>query len=248
MTVRLLLVGSLLLCSSTVRADEKDARAIVLAGIKAVGTNPEEKVGRATWKEKGKFTGGGFMVDYTSDWAFQSPDKFRFVMGFEIGGMKVQLTVVASGDKVWESVMGMTQEEKGDKLQATLTEVYQFNVISLVPLVNEKDYRLSTMGEQDVNGKKTLVVKVARDRKPTVTLYFDKDSGLLVKSDVMVKDEFRGWKEVLSESYFGDYKDAGGRKVMTKLKVVRAGTTMLESTITDQQYPDKLDPKLFEKP
>ena len=32
-----------------------------------------------TWKDEGKFTGDGFRLPYTADWAFQAPDKYRFV-------------------------------------------------------------------------------------------------------------------------------------------------------------------------
>ena len=59
--------------------------------------------------------------------------------------------------------------------------------------------------------------------KPAVTLYFDAATGLLVKSEMKVKDEFQNWKEVTDEVFFSDYKDEGGRKVYTKIRVVRDG-------------------------
>jgi hypothetical protein len=103
-------------------------------------------------------------------------------------------------------------------------------------------------GDKKVGGKDTKVVKVTREKRPAVTLYFDKETGLLAKSDMMVKDEFQGWKEVLDENYYEDYKDVDGRKVFTKLRVVRDGKTMIEGTLSDQKVHEKLDPKLFEKP
>lgn len=69
-----------------------------------------------------------------------------------------------------------------------------------------------------------------------------------MKSESMVKDEFQGWKEVLTESFYDDYKDVNGRKMFTKMRIVRDGKTMIESTLSDQKTPEKLDPKLFEKP
>ena len=68
-----------------------------------------------------------------------------------------------------------------------------------------------------------------------MTLYFDKETGLLVKTEVMVKDEFQKWKEVLDEAYFGDYKETGGQEDFTKLKIVRDGKTMIEATLSDQK-------------
>ena len=63
-----------------------------------------------------------------------------------------------------------------------------------------------------------------------------------------MKDEFQGWKEVPEETYFTDYKDVNGKKRFGKMKIVRDGKTMMESTLTDQKTPEKLDAKLFEKP
>jgi ABC-type Na+ transport system ATPase subunit NatA len=89
---------------------------------------------------------------------------------------------------------------------------------------------------------------VTRDKKPAVTLFFDKTTGLLAKSETKVKDEFQGFKEVTQETYFSDYKDANGKKLFGKMKIVRDGKTMIESTLSEQKAPEKLDPKLFEKP
>ena len=63
-----------------------------------------------------------------------------------------------------------------------------------------------------------------------------------------MKDEFQGWKEVTDENFYDDYKDVGGRKFFTKMKVVRDGKTMIESIVSDQKTAEKLDAKLFEKP
>jgi len=53
---------------------------------------------------------------------------------------------------------------------------------------------------------------------------------------------------VPGESFFEDYKEVGGRKVFTKMRVVRDGKTLIESTLSDQKASEKLDAKLFEKP
>jgi hypothetical protein len=136
----------------------------------------------------------------------------------------------------------------GEKLEHSLNEVYQLHVLSLSPLLNDKEFKLSMEGDKKVGEKEAKVVKVTREKRPAVTLYFDTESGLLVKSGMMVKDEFQGWKEVLDEGYYEDYKDVDGRKVFTKMRIVRDGKTMIEGTLSDQKVHDKLDAKLFEKP
>jgi outer membrane lipoprotein-sorting protein len=227
--------------------DADDAKAVVAKAIKATGIKTTDKPIAMTWKDKGTFTGGEFKLEYSSDFTFQGPDKYRFVMNGDFNGMKITFTVVVNGDKAWESAFGQSQEMTGEKLEHILGEVYQMNVLSLAPLLSDKEYKLTLGGEKDVNGKKASVIKVARDKRPSITLYFDKESGLLVKSEMKVKDEFQQWKEVLDEGYYTDYKEVAGRQMYTKMRIVRDGKTMIESSLSDQKLHDKLDGKLFEK-
>jgi outer membrane lipoprotein-sorting protein len=235
--------------SSTVRADDAaDARAIVEKAIKARGDKPDGKATAMTWKEKGKFTAMGLELPYTAEWAFQAPDKYRFAMTGDFGGATVSMTVVVNGEKAWANEGKKAEELTGEKLVQTRNEAYQFWVMSLTPLLSDKGFTLATAKGKDVNGKPTSAVKVTRDKKPAMTLYFDKDTGLLVKREVVVKDEFQNWKEVLDEATFTDYKDANGVKTFTKLKIVRDGKPLIESTLSDAKFSEKLDEKLFEKP
>ena len=54
----------------------------------------------------------------------------------------------------------------------------------LAPLVKDPGFKLDTVPDKDVDGKPAAGVKVVRDGKPTITLYFDKGTGLLAKSEV----------------------------------------------------------------
>lgn len=233
----------------TLHADDAaDAKAIVEKAIKARGDKLDSKNAAMTWKDTGKFTGMGITLPYTADWAFQAPDKYRFTLSATLGEAKINLLVVVNGEKGWGKEGDKVEEFTGEKRDQVVNEAYQFRVTSLVPLVNDKGFTLATAKGKDVNGKPTVAVKVTHEKKPAVTLYFDKDSGLLVKREIIVKDEFQKWKEVLDEAYFSDYKDMGGTKFFTKLKIVRDGKPMIESTLSDAKVSEKLDPKLFEKP
>ena len=245
----LLPIGALFLLSPDVVADDAaDARAIVEKGITATGQKPGDKNTAMSWKDKGKFTAAGMAMPYTGEFAFQGPDKYRFSVSAEVEGMNLTFIALANGAKAWESALGMTQEMMGEKLEYFLDQTYQMNVTSLLPLLADKEFKLATAPEKDVNGKKAVGVVVTREKKPTITLYFDKTSGLLAKSESKVKDEFQGWKEVPEEVYYDEYKDVGGRKFFGKMRVVRDGKTMIESTVTEQKTAEKLDAKLFEKP
>lgn len=244
--MRFLLSALLVLSASALRADDA-AKAVVEKAVKAAGYKPGEAATPQTWKDKGEFAGGGFKMEYTGEWAFQAPDKYRFAINADLGGMKMDITVVANGTKAWAKMGAMAEDLSGEKLEYTLNEVYQMHVLSLVPLLAEKEFKFAAAGEKDVGGKKAVGVKVSREKRPDVVLYFDKETGLLAKSEVKVKDEFQGWKEVLDETYFEDYADVNGKKVYRKLRTVRDGKPMINTVLTDQKWPAKLDPKLFEK-
>jgi hypothetical protein len=231
------------------RADDAtDAKALVAKAIKAANWPDDTRPQNLTWKDNGTLTAAGIKLPYTAQWAARLPGAYRFEMSAEFMGQKIQMWFVADGDKMWESANGMTREVTGEKKEYSLHQGYQFWVQTLAPLLHDKGFKLSTAGEKDVGGKPAVGVKVERDGKPPITLYFDKATGLMVKSETRVADEFQGWKEVPNEVYYEDWKDVGGRKAFGKFRVVRDGKPLLESTLTDQKRPETLDPKLFQKP
>lgn len=254
-----------LLPSTDLRADDAaDARDIVARAVKAAGIPTDGKPVALTMKFKEKSTSGGIALASAGDMMFQAPDKYRFTLKGEVGpitierrglirrrpinlgGLTIDALAVVSGNKAWESMLGVSREVSGEKLEETLAQVYSFHVSTLAPLLAEKEFKLSTAGESERNGKKLAAVKVERDQKPAITLFFDKETGLLTKVERKAKDELQGWKEVHSELYFDDYKDIGGRKFYTIMRSVQDGKTMMEVTVSDQKLEEKLDPKLFE--
>jgi outer membrane lipoprotein-sorting protein len=247
-SVVLALVAVLALAPSVRADDAADAKAIVEKAITARGDKPDTKNTATTWTDTGKIILMDRTIPYTAEWAFQAPDKYRFVSNTSSGDAKLNLIMVANGEKCWAKQDGRTEELGHAKLEEARNEAYQLWVLSLAPLVTDTGFTLATAKGQDVDKRPTVAVKVTRDKKPAITLYFDKESGLLVKRDVIVKDELQKWKEVLDEAHFSDYKETNGLKQFTKLKIVRDGKPLIEATLSDVKEAEKLDAKLFEKP
>jgi len=241
-----LVVGFVIGAVGAVRAD--DAKTVVEKGLKVSGWD-KDKSPCMTWKEKGKFSGGGMELAYTGDWAVQLPDKYRFVIKASFGGQDAEFKFTLNGDKAYESAFGMTQDVAGEKLTYTKNQLYAMRVQSLSPLLTDAAFKLTAVDGKDEDGKPTAGVRVDREGKPTVNLYFDKATGLLVLSDIKTVNEFDGWKECTDESHLSDWKDIGnGIKAFHKFKVLRDGKPLIESDMSDFKRPEKLDPKLFEKP
>lgn len=254
--MRTVLLVALALTPSAARADDQAAfraRKYVEQAVEAAGWKDDGEALRLTWKDDGVMTAGGTKLAYTATWAVQTPDKYRFEMTTGEGERKQKLVFVVNGDKAWEAVDGKARAVTGDKLDYGRHEAYVLWVTGLTPLLRDDKFRLTYLGERRVGDEKagfrrTNAVRVEREGHPAVVLDFDKADRYLVKSETRVKDEFQGWKEVADVAYYEGWKDIGGFQGFSKLRLVRDGKPLIESTLSDFKVVDKLDPKLFEKP
>jgi hypothetical protein len=227
---------------SASKADDQDqARAIVDKAIKAMGG--AEKLGKfknQTWSAKGTYYGMGDGVPFTANYAISLPDKFRF----EVEGFMI---VVFNGDKGWRQLMGETQEMDKEQLANQKDDLYVGQVASLLPL-SDKAYTLTLLGETKVEDKPAVGVKVTHKDRPEVKLYFDKENGLLVKSEAKAKSAEEGNKEVNQESIYGNYQQVDGAWLAGKVTIIRDGKKFVEAENSDWKSAEKLDDKLFSKP
>jgi len=234
---------------SPTRADDAaDAKAIIEKAIKAHGQKPGAEPAVTTWKEKMAFDLPGQRMDLDSEWTVQAPDKLRFQATTSIQGAAVDLTVVLNGEKMWFLVNGQLLEVAPPQLADMLTEMNRMWATSLTPLLAGDEFQLATAKEKVVNGKPAAGVAVRNGKRPIVTLYFDKETGLLVKREATVKDRLADDREVLEEAVVSDYKEAGGRKYHTKVVVNRDGQPYYRSEVSMPRAVEKPDPKLFDKP
>ena len=235
------------LAAGPARADDKDATAILDKGIKALGGDEKlSKITAATWKAKGKMTFGGNDSDISSTATVQGLDHLRQEFDGEFGGNKVHGVTIVAGDKGWRKFGDMGGELPKDQLTNQKRAIYmQVIPITLVPLKG-KDFKIETAGEEKVDGKQAVGLKVTGPDKKDFTLYFDKDSGLPVKMTAKVMGF--GGQESTQETTFGGYKEMGGIKKATKLETKRNGEKFQELEITEFKVLDKVDPKQFEEP
>ena len=90
-------------------------------------------------------------------------------------------------------------------------------------------------------------VKVSSKGHRDVDLYFDKETGLLVKTEGRVKDDMSG-QEVTEESFHSEYKEVQGTKQAHKFVVKRNGKLFMEGEATGVELSEKLDASTFAKP
>jgi hypothetical protein len=229
--------------------DAADAKAIIAKAIKAAGlAKGTDKPFAETWKDKGTINIMGQKLDYVATWIFQSPDKYRLELKAEVMGQTIDVIQATDGTKAIEGVLGLQKDLEDEKLEHAKIEAYQFWIMSLNPLLKDKGFKLKTLGAKKIGDHETVGVQVDRQGKPDVKLYFSKDTGLLAKLDIKIKNEFDDWKEALDENFFEDYKDQDGRKGFTKLRVRRNGDLILEANLSDWRRIAPVDLKKFQEP
>jgi hypothetical protein len=243
-----LAVGLVLAATLPTRADDAAAaRALVDKAVKAHGGEATlAKFPAITVAMKGTFHGMGMAIPFTGDIVTQGADQLKVDIQIEAGGQKFRVINVMNGDKGWTKFNDDVKEMSKDEVAEARHQAYAGWVATLAPL-KDKAFTLATVGEVKVDDRSAVGVKVSRKDHRDVDLYFDKESGLLVKMETRVKDEGSG-QEVTEESVMSDYKEVQGTKQAMKFTIKRDGKLYLEGEMTDVQLAEKLDASVFAKP
>ena len=108
-------------------------------------------------------------------------------------------------------------------------------------------FQLSPLGESKVGDRAAVGVKVTHKGHSDVNLYFDKQTGLVRKSEYRAKDAMTG-KDREMATTFENYKDFDGLKIPTKIDMKRDGEKFVEAEITELKPGSKLEASVFAKP
>jgi hypothetical protein len=211
---------------------EDEVRAILTRAISAQGG--EEKLAREvamTSKVKGTMQVGGDGLPFTVDLFNQPGGQTKFTLRVELGGARTVLTEALTGDKGWRSRDDQVEDLGAQDVAEMQRSVYLDRVLNLVPLLKEKSFTLTALGESKVNGQPVLGVKVTSKGQAEVKLFFARDSGLLAKYERMEPDP-ETKKEVLQETYPSDYREpdlgAVAEQTLKAAKLSVEGPALLE--------------------
>jgi hypothetical protein len=114
-----------------------------------------------------------------------------------------------------------------------------------VPL-KDKAFTLAPLGEVNIDKRPALGVRVSSKGHRDVSLYFDKRTALLAKTEARVKDD--DGQEVTEETYSSDYQEVQGTKQAMKFTIKRDGKPYLEGEVTEYKLSESLDESMFAKP
>jgi hypothetical protein len=191
-------------------AAQDDPRPVVEKAVKSLGG--EEVLGRGGAvhsKVKASYVGvpGGAVVAgiEVSGETWSQPGAQRMVMVINFGGQKVNMTRVSRDGKGWVQQDGNVIDMPAAEAEEMRKSEYVDRVLSLLPLLKEKEFTLKGLGKQKVDGAELIAVRVSSAGRPDVSLWFDPESGYPKRVEYRVKSAALG-KEVTAATVFDDYR------------------------------------------
>lgn len=221
---------------------------IIAKAIKAHGGEEllsKHKAGQLKSKGKLDLPGVG-EVEFTQDTSYMLPDKFKDTLEFKVGGQDVSVFTLINGDKVTLEVNGKAVD-MADKVKEAMKDMgYMLEVSRLVTL-KDKGFELSLIGEDKVDGKKVVGVRVSKKGEKDVSLYFDATTHLTAKVEHRTTDQATGVEVTEERMPAGYEKNKDGVMIPKKVVVKRDGKKFLEAEVLEVKYFEKLDDADFKK-
>jgi hypothetical protein len=155
-------------------------------------------------KTKGVFHTEGY--NFTGEsWSEPGGKRRLFLTGMMNNAPNTRLLVLDGAGKGWRSDDGFTYELDSNYIARIENSAYADKVCGLTTLLKDKGYTLTLLGETQVKGAAALGVKVQKEGKQDVSLYFDKTTFLLVKAANNVK-AINSDNYELQEVYYSNYQ------------------------------------------
>lgn len=242
-------VACLLLIPVLVHGQDNPARAVVQAAIEAHGgAEALAKARTARSRSTGTMTVQGKEFKYSATAAYALPDKCRLDFSAEAPGMKIEAVQVMNGRKQKvQSKFNGTEQPTDARMKTELQQaVLLQDITTLTPLLEPKKYTLKLEKDVEINGQPAAVVAVTGNGLREVKLFFDRNSGRLVRTQrrTFANGE-AGVVEVSEETTLSDFKNFGKALLPTAMSVTHDGKKFMTMTMTEFTTPDAIDDREF---
>jgi hypothetical protein len=227
--------------------DNDGAEEIVKKMIRAYGGEQKLSrwnVGRITYKTNIRmepFADTDIIMEDT----FQLPGQFKRVMHARGQGKPFSMTWVLSDGKGWlrrgDDASQPFESDQSEQLEHPLSRFCN------VGYLLDPELRLSVIGDENVWGSSTVVLRAESPKSRSGELSINKATALLAKSKYQKARPGSGENETW-ETLFGAYKSIDGGMVPTRIVGYRQHKLLIDFTLTDVKFYDWLDEGEFAKP
>jgi hypothetical protein len=171
----------------------------------------------------------------------------RVTIDASLEGTPTRLVWVLNGDKGWVKFNDNVQAMNKEALAEEREQYYAGWVATLLPL-KDGTFELAPFGDSVVGDRPAVGVKVSQKGHRDVSLYFDKETGFLLKRESRIKDDRASGKEVVQEVLYSDFNESEGVRRPARITVKRDGKLYIEEVISEYKPIEKLAESTFAKP
>ncbi len=188
-------------------------------------------------KMKGSIQFAGIDATFKGESTVQLPDQMRTIQEITVKGKSFKVVQVFDKGNVSVNLNGQPQKAE-EPIAIQIKETMRLaKIIRLVPLLDGAEYEVADLGITKAGENELRGIKVKEKSKPDVLLFFDTQTGFLVKTEQI--REFES-KKVHQEDHFSDFRDLGGFKRPIKIQSFRNGKKILDAELLEVRYFEKL--------
>lgn len=192
---------------------------------------------------KGKLHSGDRVIPYDGEFACQWPDRTWFSIKFETQQRKYHLVGAINGVRGWSTANGIKERDIDAEI-AEEREMLHADWIGSLRAMLDHPIPIAYAGEARIEGQAAVGITVSDEGHRPVKLFFDKKSGLLLKSEAQAKDP-ESHQEYAYEEIYSDYRTVQGLKFAMRTKVLKKGKLYSERERMQVTPLEKLDERLF---
>lgn len=197
-------------------------------------------------KLRGTLHVGTAALPFTNEQTVQLPGQYKSVVVIQEGTRERSVVHLLDGEQATVLIDGQPQTLGGGRL-AQLRQTLQLEqAMRLVPLLADPAFTLQALGEKVYNDHTFVGIRVSGKGQRDLLLYFDKSSGLLVKSVNHLDGP--GGKDVVQEAYYADYRDVDGCRRPGKVIAYRDGKKVMEAELVEARHLEQIDAVEFTRP
>jgi hypothetical protein len=224
------------------------ARRIIQQAVIAHGGRDGLAKSAGAYVSRGKGTmypADGVPRSFTFEYSHQDFTHTRLEMHIAFKDGYIPSIRVLNGAAGWEQQGTNRHDLSAAEFKQARQGAYESKVRLLYPLLEEPGFTPAPLGKSLLGAHEAVGVSVACARQPEVRLYFDKATGLLLKSEAA--ETLQG-RTVVREEFYGNYQDVMGRKYPMDVTFVLDGRKYLEIRTEEMQPLSGIDPAKFTRP
>lgn len=176
----------------------------------------------------------------------QLPDHLKQLQQIIRGQTVKETSIGLMGDSGWIHANGRSAPLSPALLAPLLEAANLVRAVRLTPLLTDT-YRLTPLPAAEIDHRAVVGVCAAATNRRDLKLYFDGETGLLVKLERQVTDPLSG-QEATEERYMRDYQKADGILAARQIVVERNGKPYMEAKVEKIEYLPRLEDSVFRQP